>query len=378
MIVKKWMALAIALCLALSAVVGAAAEEPDVIGDLLSAFLGGAPAEEQPAEEQPAEEQPAEEQPAEEQPAEEASAEAYPQIDESYVYDAWDQEDEIVVDELIQVDDYAITEGLPEDWQNILLLGTDNRGTSKYSRTDTMIILSVNAKTGEAKLSSIMRDTWVSLPGHSGAKLNAACVYGGPQLTMRTINEYFDLNIEYYVLVNMRCLVDIVEALGGIRIDVSEAERKAMNALITSDAESEDAGDRAFATSLVSSSGPSVLLNGKQALAYARIRKSDSDYARTERQRKVLVTIAKQLQQENVFALAGIITNLLQYVETNLTFDEIMNLAAVGMQLNVDGMPQLRIPADGTYTSGMLGDVWCIQPNFEENAKILRAFIYGE
>lgn len=369
MIVKKWMALAIALCLALSAVVGAAAEEPDVIGDLLSAFLGGAPAEEQPAEEQPAVEQPAGEEPAEA---------AYPQIDESYVYDAWDQEDEIVVDELIQVDDYAITEGLPEDWQNILLLGTDNRGTSKYSRTDTMIILSVNAKTGEAKLSSIMRDTWVSLPGHSGAKLNAACVYGGPQLTMRTINEYFDMNIEYYVLVNMRCLVDIVEALGGIRIDVSEAERKAMNALITSDAESEDAGDRAFATSLVSSSGPSVLLNGKQALAYARIRKSDSDYARTERQRKVLVTIAKQLQQENVFALAGIITNLLQYVETNLTFDEIMNLAAVGMQLNVDGMPQLRIPADGTYTSGMLGDVWCIQPNFEENAKILRAFIYGE
>ena len=324
---KKLAALLLALCLAVAVTAGATAEEPD--------------------------------------------------IDEEYVFDAGEEEEDIVVDELIEVDDYAVTEGLPEEWENILLLGTDARGSSKYSRTDTMIILSVNASTGEAKLSSIMRDSWVSLPGHSGAKLNAACVYGGPELTMRTINEYFRLNIRYYALVNMRCLVDIVDELGGIRLEVSDAERRAMNALITSDANSGD-GNAAFATSPVAESGPDVLLNGKQALAYARIRKSDSDYARTERQRKVLVTIARRLQQENLFTLTGMVTNLLQYVETNLAFDQIMTLAAIGMQMDPDGAAQMRIPADGTYQDGMMDGVWCIRMDFEENARQLHAFIYGE
>ena len=352
--VKKLLAVLTALCLALGCALGALAEDP--LGGLLQSVLGGA----DPSADQPAD-----------QPAE-----PDPDIDEEYVFDLEDEE-EIVVDELIKVDDYAITEGLPGEWQNILLLGTDARGTNKYSRTDTMIVLSVNAGTGEAKLASIMRDTWVSLPGHGGAKLNAACVYGGPELTLRTINEYFHLNIEYYALVNMRCLVDIVDSMGGISLEVTNAERRAMNALISSDANSGD-GNRAFATSFVQESGPDVLLNGKQALAYARIRKSDSDYARTERQRKVLVTIAKRLQQESAFALAGIISGMLQYVETNLTFDQIMSLAVVGMQLDADGIAQLRIPVDGSYEAGMFGTTWCIKPDFEENARQLHAFIYGE
>ena len=298
-----------------------------------------------------------------------------PDVDEEYVFGP--DEEEIVVDELIEVDDYAVTEGLSGDWMNILLLGTDARGTNRYSRTDTMIVLSVNAGTGEAKMTSIMRDTWVSLPGHAGEKLNAACVYGGPELTMRTINEYLHLNIEYYALVNMRCLVDIVDELGGIRLEVSNAERRAMNALISSDANAED-GNRAFATSFVQESGPDVLLNGRQALAYARIRKSDSDYARTERQRKVLATIARQLQQKGLLALTGLLADLMQYVETNLAFDQIMVLTGVGLQIDPNSVPQFRVPADGTYQDGMFGNTWCIKADFEENARQLHAFIYGE
>ena len=271
--------------------------------------------------------------------------------------------------------DLAVNASLPADWTNILLLGTDSRTSEMDSRTDTMIVLSVNAVTGQAKLTSIMRDTWVDIPGHGGGKLNAACVYGGPALTVRCINENFGLNIERYALVNMQCLVDIVDALGGIRLDVTSEESSAINALIASDANAHDENSE-FATDPVPA-GTQVLLNGRQALAYVRIRKSDSDYARTSRQRVVLETIARRLQQESMMNLMGMAMSLLNNVETNLSLDEIMAIATVGVSADMGSVEEMRVPVDGTFESGMFGDTWCIKPNFAQNAALLHSFIYG-
>ena len=202
--------------------------------------------------------------------------------------DSADQE--VVIDQLLTVDDYAITEGLPDEWLNILLLGTDVRDTTDYGRTDSMIVLSVNLATKEAKLTSFMRDIWVSMHGRSSkGKLNAACVYGGPELTMRTINENFGLNLRYYALVNLSCMADIIDLLGGLYLDVTEAERKALNKGLF------DLSSMSGMEEL-EESGEQVLLNGNQAVAFARIRQIDSDYKRTERQRTVLTTIAKRLR----------------------------------------------------------------------------------
>lgn len=282
---------------------------------------------------------------------------------------------EIQVDELIQVDDLAINESLSGDWRNILLLGTDSRGTNQYSRTDTMIVLSLNLTTNETKLTSIMRDIWVEIPGYGNQKLNAACVYGGPQLTIRCINEKFGLNIEYYVLVNMQCLAAIVDALGGIRMDVTGSEARAINRLFADDRNAHDSNTK-FAGDSVSA-GSQVLLNGKQALAFARIRKQDNDYERTGRQRRLLTTIARQLQQVDLLSLAGIISTMMQYVETNLSIEEIMAIAGVCMHTDLDNLAELRIPVDGTYEAGMFGNTWCIKPDFEANAAALQQFIYG-
>lgn len=271
--------------------------------------------------------------------------------------------------------DLAVNASLPADWTNILLLGTDSRTSEMDSRTDTMIVLSVNAVTGQAKLTSIMRDTWVDIPGHGGGKLNAACVYGGPALTVRCVNENFGLNIERYALVNMQCLVDIVDALGGIRLDVTSEESSAINALIASDANAHDENSE-FATDPVPA-GTQVLLNGRQALAYVRIRKSDSDYARTSRQRVVLETIARRLQQESMMNLMGMAMSLLNNVETNLSLDEIMAIATVGVSADMGSVEEMRVPVDGTFESGMFGDTWCIKPNFAQNAALLHSFIYG-
>ena len=262
------------------------------------------------------------------------------------------------------------------DWQNILLLGTDSRTSDTDTRTDTMIILSLNARSNEIRMTSLMRDIWVDVPGHGGAKLNAACVYGGPELTLQTINQNFGMDIQSYVEVNMQCLAQIVDALGGIRMDVSDSEAKAINKLFADDRNAHDENTY-FAGDTVSA-GSQVLLNGKQALAFVRIRSMDNDYVRTDRQRQMLVAIAKDLQQKDLLSLGAIVTGMLQYVKTNLTFDEIMAIAGVCMGASLDDLPELRLPAEGTYQSGTFNGTWCIKPDFEENARQLRAFIYGE
>lgn len=288
---------------------------------------------------------------------------------EEWMADSADQE--VVIDQLLTVDDYAITEGLPDEWLNILLLGTDVRDTTDYGRTDSMIVLSVNLATKEAKLTSFMRDIWVSMHGRSSkGKLNAACVYGGPELTMRTINENFGLNLRYYALVNLSCMADIIDLLGGLYLDVTEAERKALNKGLF-DLSSMSGMEQ------LEESGEQVLLNGNQAVAFARIRQIDSDYKRTERQRTVLTTIARRLQEEDPVTIVGIITKMLEYAETNMSMTQLMTLASVGMQMDMDNIEQFRIPADNTFKSGTFDGVWCIKPDFSKNKQLLHEFIYG-
>ncbi|MBR1821714.1 MAG: LCP family protein [Clostridia bacterium] len=357
MSMKKAIAALLALCLMLGGAMGALAES-DAANDLLGFFLDAT---------------------AQDAPAEAGGS-------DSNVYEAEDPyaggEMPIVVDQPITADETADAsqlandERLMEAWQNILLLGTDSRTSEKDARTDTMIVLSINTETNEIRLASLMRDIWVNIPGHGGGKLNAACVYGGPELTVQCVNENFGLNIQYYVLVNMQCLAAIVDGLGGIRMDVSGSEASAINKLFADDRNSHDenvyfAGDNV-------SAGSQVLLNGKQALAFARIRSLDNDYARTDRQRQVLVVIAKQLQQQDLLSLAGIVTGMLQYVETNLTFDEIMAIAGACLNADLDGLTELRLPAEGTYQAGTFSGTWCIKPDFEANAALLRRFILGE
>ncbi len=357
---NKIAATLLALCLMLCGPCAALAEQGgDVVADLLHYFLGGAG--EEPAEEPAAAEEGAE-------PDDEFEDE-----DGEYVIDDYGEED-IVVENHIEVTDLAVNESLPRDWMNILLLGTDARGDTKFLRTDTMIVLSINSDTGEAKMTSIMRDIWIDLPEYGGQRLNAACVYGGPEMTMRMINQYFGLNLQSYALVNMKCLVAIVDSLGGIRLDVTGGESRAISRLASEDSKSHD-GTGKFAATVPS--GKQVLLNGRQVLEYSRIRKSDSDYARTARQRTVLTTIAKRLQQENLLSLASIITEMLQYVETNMTFDQIMNIAAVCMRMDLNNLQEFRVPADDTFEAGMFGNTWCIKPDFEKNAELLHEFIYG-
>lgn len=268
----------------------------------------------------------------------------------------------------------AMAEETENQWLNILLLGGDSRSTESYSRTDTMMILSVNREESIFKMTSIMRDTWVQFSSGKSNKINAANVFGGPELAMKTVNDYFGTDIENYVLVNMYDLVHIIDLVGGVELEITEAERKNINS-----------GAQDYINNVAKYSGDTyvensgkVWLNGLQAMSFCRIRYIDSDYHRVMRQQQVLLALADKMQNMEVNDLMEALDGIMEYIDTNMENEALKELAYTGLSAEIEDVGQYRIPADGTFNSGMFGDVWCIKPNFEKNAQLLHDFIYGE
>ena len=284
----------------------------------------------------------------------------------------WLDEIPAITDEaMYSIEDYAITQGLLDEWVNILLLGSDVRDTMDYGNTDSIVILSINLGTKRAKLTSISRDIWVEMDGRTkSGKLNTACKLGGPELTMQTLNEYFDLNLQYYALVNLSAMAEAIDQLGGLELDITLDERLALNKGLFN-------LSPLSGMKMLEEYGDAVHLNGNQAVAYARIRNIDSDFQRTQRQRNVLLQIARRLQQESAGTIVGVVMNLMEHVETNMDLTQLMTIAAAGMQINLDGVQQLRIPVDKTYEEGAYGGVWCVRINAEANRKLIQQFIYS-
>jgi len=282
--------------------------------------------------------------------------------------------------------DLAVTEGLDPDWLNILLLGTDNRTLTRNGRTDSMIILSYNSKLQQVKMTSIMRDTWVKINGKGQNKINAANVFGGPELAMRTVNEQFGMNIEKYVLINMMGFAEIIDVLGGVEVDITEGEMKYVNIFLDGYREmlrglSEEERERASRPFALKESGPAVQMNGAQAMTFARIRNLGDDYRRTERQREVLTAMARRVQADGASSLKPTLEAIIECVDTNFTIMEVVNLALDAIQIDLDvpdALTQYRIPVDGTFEDSVVDGRSAIRPNFEKNMNLLHAFIYGE
>lgn len=282
--------------------------------------------------------------------------------------------------EYADMNDTLDVSGIPDvpvddKWWNILLLGGDSRGTQDYGRTDSMIIVSVNLVDAQVKMTSIMRDTWVNFPGTtSSGKINAANVYGGPELVMETVNEAFGTNIEKYVLVNMNGLVEIIDLVGGIDLEISESERNYTNQYAASYIDSV----AAYAGETQLNSAGLVHMNGLLATSYARNRYTDNDYGRVMRQQKVLLALADRAREMSLVELLALAKSFLGMTETNLDLTEIASLATTFLSLNLeDGVAQYRVPVDCTFNAGIFGGVWSIRPNFEKNQKLLRQFIYA-
>ena len=244
---------------------------------------------------------------------------------------------------------------------NILLIGTDEE-SGGAARSDSMILVSLDYIHGKIKLTSFLRDCLVEIPSKGKKmKLNAAYVYGGAQLLCDTIEYNFRVDIDHYVKVDFEMFTKMIDNLGGIDIEVTQAEAKFINRT----------------TRHTISSGQSVHLNGAQALVYARIRKLDSDYMRTFRQRKIITALINKFTHSSPSEAIGAVTSVLPLLETDLNPVEVAFTAYKGgFAALLFSIQQLRIPGDNMMTSGYVGSQWAEIPDINECRQALYDFIY--
>lgn len=214
-----------------------------------------------------------------------------------------------------------------KNYRLIGLFGVDSQTNElgKGNRSDAMIVASINQKTKEVKLLSIYRDTYVNVDRESGSeltKLTHAYAYGGPQLAVSTINQNLDLAISDYITVNFKALADTVDLLGGVDLDIQDAELGNLNAYIGNMNKINGGNSPKL------KHGGLQTLDGNQAVAYCRIRYvGDGDFRRTERQRAVLQEIVKKAKHTNPITLTKIVNQVLPQTLTSLDSLEVLSLA---------------------------------------------------
>lgn len=233
--------------------------------------------------------------------------------------------------------DFAAVQAIavPQDKNvyNILLIGTDSRGSDINGRSDSMVILSVNKRTRRVNIVSLMRTLYVKIPGRDFYMLNAAYAYGGPKLLLRTIEDNFRVRIDDYVAINFQGFVKAIDVLGGVEVTLTSAEVTHLTKL------------HPDATLVVGTN----LLMGDLALEFSRIRKIDSDFRRTGRQREVLESLIRKLSTVSADQMDATARQLLPLVRTNKSASSLASLAVNALAYRSYPIKQLMIPIDGTH-----------------------------
>lgn len=263
---------------------------------------------------------------------------------------------------------------------NIALFGVDTREPGDFTgRSDSIMILSIDSRNDKVKITSVMRDSFVPIKDSYG-KINSAYSQGGPTLAVKTLNTIFGLDIRDYATVNFFGMEDIIDAVGGVEIEVMENEIEGdykLNALVY-----EQAIYQGVEPVLVKKAGLQTL-SGMQAVAWARIRYASTasgttdDFGRTDRQRVVMNALFNKALNMSTSNYPKLIKALLPYTQTSLTYSEIIKLAGIFVGGNVTfeemriAMPEYIINADyRPYGES------CVYYNLDYASKLIHAFIY--
>ena len=240
---------------------------------------------------------------------------------------------------------------------NIALFGIDAEDGG-VGRSDSIIIATIDTTHKKLKLTSIMRDSYVTIEGHGDDKINHAYAFGGPQLAIKTLNENFDLNIDDFVAVNFTTLPKIIDMLGGVTIDITSEEVSHIPGIDT-------AG--------------TYTLTGEQALAYSRIRyASGGDYVRTDRQRTVLSKVFEKVLSINFTQYPSLLSEILPMVQTNLDYSEILNLGNEVLKMGVTTLEQERFPRDGYCEGKMIDKIYYLTFDKENTVQQLHDYIFED
>ncbi|BAQ14342.1 putative LytR family transcriptional regulator [Clostridium botulinum] len=274
-------------------------------------------------------------------------------------------------DKELKIDKKAESYG--DDVINIAFFGLDRRKKEEPSRSDAVMILSLDKKHKKVKLSSIMRDSYVDIEGHGKTKLNHAYAYGGPELAIKTINSNFKLNIRDFVAVDFYGLENIIDTVGGVEIPVRSDEIKYINSYMQGTAKVENK-----AVQKVQNPGLQNL-NGMQAVAYARIRyTSGGDYERTERQRTVLTAIMNKIKKLGPTEFPKVVGALLPNVESSLSSTEIIKMGTSAFALGIDNVEQQRFPLDNYCEGKLIDGIYYLLFNEEKTIDQMYKYIFED
>ncbi len=279
-----------------------------------------------------------------------------------------DVDEQVVQNEELEIADLQKMEGY---WM-IAVFGVDSRNGSvgAGNQSDVNLIACVNQDSGEIKLVSVYRDSYLNTGENRFGKFNEAYARGGPEQALKYLNKNLDLNITSYITFSWKAVADSINILGGVDLEISKAEFRYINSFITETVKSTNIGSHQLKSAGMNH------LDGVQAVAYGRLRLMDNDYARTERQRKIIELAFAKAKQADYATLNNILVTVLPQVSHNLDFTELTNMALRISKYHIGetgGFPfaigEANIPGKGS----------CVIPRtLESNVSQLHTFLFGD
>lgn len=247
-----------------------------------------------------------------------------------------------------------------DDVIKILLLGSDTRSDGSRGRSDVIMLATIHEKTGELSLTSFLRDTYVQIPGYKDNRINAAYAFGGTKLLKQVLELNFGITVDGVVVIDFAHFEKLIDSLGGVKITLTEKEVKYLN----------DRGGH-----LVVGENH---LSGKWALAYSRIRKIDSDFGRTNRQRTVLDALFQAYKDMPVSEVPSMLGKVLPMVSTDMSDAKMISYATKVLKAGAGSINSNSIPCRGAYKNQVIRKMQVLVPDLEKCHEALKSYIYGE
>lgn len=285
----------------------------------------------------------------------------------------------VIPEEKLEIQEEVVDNPTMKGYMNVALFGVDAMNKNqlyKDSRSDSIMIANINMDTGDIKLVSVYRDTYLNLGNDKYGKCNSAYSKGGAEQAMKMLNLNLDMDIKNFITIGYKGMVDMIDGLGGIMIDVDSEELKHINNYQRSIVDFADWGIKDYTK--VTEPGYQ-LLNGLQATAYCRIRATaGDDFKRTARQREVIMAIEDKAKQSDLAALTKVFNNVIDNVYTNIESDDILELLSNINNYSI--VEEGGFPEENMRTTGNIGaDGSCVIPmDLTANVVWLHQFLFED
>lgn len=264
---------------------------------------------------------------------------------------------------------------LDKDILNILLIGEDRRPEEGRTRSDSIIIMTVDKENKTIKLTSLMRDLYVQIPGYSGSKISTAYVRGGIQLLEETIKQNFDIHIDGSIRVDFSDFRSVIDSIGGIELNIGEDQIDVLNTYIK---ECNKIFGENENSNLVKKSGVQKL-NGLQVLAHSRSRYIETgDFGRTERQREILIAVSEQIKKLETWHTLKTAYSILPLLTTDMGNIDLLKLGISICETGVNNIETHNIPVEASFEFDNIEGMDVMVPDLDRCKQALKKIIYGE